>query len=443
MGGATDGNTNRTERSEHVDGGVVVERTVEYVERGAIVTLTAGSRAPERTGFALVEEFPPELPVSDAGFQAGTEPAGGYVSGSGARIEETVAPDEELTVVYALQFYEPAADADLGEPELTTGRDRSTVGQTSSVRARGGSGSTAAASPDVGTDGWRWLPAARADGGREAVGSGGPGDTTASGNDVSGSVDGQRATADGSGRVEVVDAATDGDGAVPTVDRVDATEAADRVEEAVETAERIGPTADAVVAPDDGAADGESGERDGSEESVVAELVAELRDGAVSDRERAALRRELGAGHAGPEDVRIEHLESRMSEFAAYAEALREVIDEHGTAEAFVGRFEDRIDGLRTDLDAVESELSATRETVAGVESGLERLENELGALEERTGADLEALREEVDERHGRNAEAVETVEDRVRTIEDRVETVEAFRERFAAVFEDFEDGPA
>ena len=103
MGGSSDGHTTRTERSEHVDGGVVVERTVEYVERGAIVTLTVGSRVPARTGFALVEEFPSALPVSDAGFQAGTEPAGGYVSGSGARVEETVAPGEERTVVYALQ----------------------------------------------------------------------------------------------------------------------------------------------------------------------------------------------------------------------------------------------------------------------------------------------------------------------------------------------------
>jgi hypothetical protein len=83
--------------------------------------------------------------------------------------------------------------------------------------------------------------------------------------------------------------------------------------------------ADAVVAPDGDAPDGESGERDErdrSEESVVAELVAELRNESVSDRARAALRRELGVGHADPEDVRIEHLESRMSEFAAYAEAL-------------------------------------------------------------------------------------------------------------------------
>jgi archaellum component FlaC len=435
MGGTTGGHTSRTERSEHIDGGVVVERTVEYVERGAIVTLTAGSRSTERTGFSLVEEFPSELPVSDAGFQAGTEPVGGYVSGSGARIEETVAPDEERRVVYALQFYESAPDVDLGEPDLTAGGARSTVGETSSVRARGGSGSTAATSPDADVGGGRRLPTARADGGREAV----------PGNDAPEAGGEPRAAADGSGATEVVDAdgAPDGDGAVPTVDRVDASEAADRVEEAVETVERIGPTADAVVTPDDGVTDGEQDERDEPGEGVVAELVAELRDGAVSDRERAALRRELGVGHAGPEDVRIEHLESRMSEFAAYAEALREVIDEHGTAEAFVGRFEDRIDGLRADLEAVESELSATRETVAGVESHVERLEDELEAVEERTGADLEALRAEVDERHGRNAEAVETVEDRVRTIEDRVETVEAFRERFAAVFEDSDDGPA
>ena len=414
----------RTERGTFADGDVAVERTVEYVERGVVVTLTAESDGSEPTAFALVETFPSGLPVSDAGFRPGTEPAGGRVDAEGARVEATVAPAEERTVVYALQFFEPAPEADLGEPELVVEDAHPAVGETESVRARGGTAAPRGAAAG--------LPAGPDD--REPVTTDGGGTATTD--------------------VEEPECPGGSEGA--TTDR-GAVENAEQVEEAVETAERVraaaGPAegaSDAGAAPatagseradpddGDGNVDGGVDRTDGG---VVPALLAELRDGSVSDRERAALRRELGAGHAGAEDVRIEHLESRMSEFAAYADALRSVIDEHGTAEAFVGRFEDRIDGLRTDLDAVESELSATREAVEGVEDRLETLSADLDALDERVGADvaalgaeLEALDEEVEERHGRNAEAVDR-------LGRRVDEVETFREELAAVFEDLDGG--
>lgn len=402
------GSAVRSETRVFTDGDVVLERTVEFVERGVVISLTVESTGSEPTGFELVEEFPPELPVADAGFQPGTEPAGGRVDAGGARIEDTVGPDEELTVVYALQLFEPAPAPDLGDPELAVEGDRPAVGETGSVRARGGSATCSARSVVTADDGPRvpTLPAAEspADSGdrRTATDGGGP----------TGVVD-----ADGT-----LDGASDDGARAASADRADAVETADRVDEAVETAEWVRATTGTPGAStDDGWADGASADaatghegRGGADGGVVSELVAELRDGSVSDRERAALRRELGVGRADSDDVRIEHLESRMGEFAAYAEALRAVIDEHGTAEAFVGRFEDRIDGLRADLDAVESELSATREAVA----------------------DVEDLRESVDERHGRNAEAIER-------LERRVEAVTSFREELVSVFDDLDGGTA
>ena len=165
-----------------------------------------------------------------------------------------------------------------------------------------------------------------------------------------------------------------------------------------------GPSASVADVPwlvdaDVGIGDGEGDV--GSSGGVVAALAAELRTGSASDDDLAALRQALGVRTAS-DDVRIEHLQARVGEFAAYAEELRTVIDEHGTADAFVDRLGDRIDGLRADLDAVEAELSA--------------------------------LREEVDAGRGRNAEAIER-------LERRVEAVESVPEEFAAVFEDLDAG--
>jgi hypothetical protein len=470
----------RTERGTFADGDVTVERTVEYVERGVVVTLTAESDGSEPTAFALVETFPSGLPVSDAGFRPGTEPAGGRVDAEGARVEATVAPAEERTVVYALQFFEPAPEADLGEPELVVEDAHPAVGEAESVRARGGTAAAPATASGTarpeGDAGERPAIAAGRDGpeadplGVETGRDPSPGDRSPAGPPGDGAPRGAAAglppgsddrepvTTDGGGTAttDVEEPECPGGSEGATTDR-GAVENAEQVEEAVETAERVraaaGPAegaSDAGAAPatagseravpDDGDWDVDGGV-DRADGGVVPALLAELRDGSVSDRERAALRRELGAGHAGAGDVRIEHLESRMSEFAAYADALRSVIDEHGTAEAFVGRFEDRIDGLRADLDAVESELSATRETVEGVEDRLETLSADLDALDERVGADveslgaeLEALGEEVEERHGRNAEAVDR-------LGRRVDEVETFREELAAVFEDLDGG--
>lgn len=131
------------------------------------------------------------------------------------------------------------------------------------------------------------------------------------------------------------------------------------------------------------------------DEGAVAALVAELRAGSASEDDLAALRRTLGAPTAG-DDVRIEHLQARVGELAAYAEEFRAVIDEHGDPGTFVDRLEHRIDGLRADLDAVEAELS-----------------------------DIRAERE-------RNAEAIER-------LDRRLEAVETLPEEFATVFEDLE----
>jgi hypothetical protein len=465
--------TTRTETCEMTDEGVLVERTVEYLERGVTVTLRAESRDGDPASFRLVEEFPEELPVSDAGFQPGTEPAGGRIDADGVLIEGTVEPDEECTVVYALQLFEPAPEATLGRPELTVPEARAAVRGTTDVLARGGgSSATAASVPAPGTAGESMETVVEPLVGGGSADGGGPGSFGGAGSGAgdenrdgaversgdppvirgprvpgivasgSGSAPADRspgATEDG-GVVELTDADVADAGDAPE-GAPDGTPTGDEEGEPVDEATSTVVAVESVEEPtgegtDDETTDG-VGESGGSGEaaSVTAGLLAELRDGAVSDEELAGLRRELGVGHATGDDVRIAHLESRMSEFAAYADALRTVIDEHGTAEEFVARFADGIDGLRDDLDAVESELSATRETLAGVEDDLETLTGDLESLAERTDAEFETVREEVASRHGETTEALDR-------LEGRLDAVESLREGLASVFDDLGEDP-
>lgn len=461
--------TTRTETCELTDEDVLVERTVEYFERGVTVTLTAESREDEPASFRLVEEFPDELPVSDAGFQPGTEPAGGRIDADGVLVEGTVESDRECTVVYALQLFEPAPEAALERPELTVHEGRSAAEGTPSVLARGGaSGATAASVPASGTTDEPEEAVVRPLVGGGTADSGGPGpfdgagtwmrdgaderpdDSSIAGeprvpsvvaSDVEPATAGESGTADDGGEVELTDAdvadaetapEVGPDGATPE-DRDHEDEPADGTADAVVAVESA---EESVQGADDESTDGVGTAQDtGEPASVTAGLLAELRDGAVSDEELAGLRRELGVGHATGDDVRIAHLESRMSEFAAYADALRTVIDEHGTAEEFVARFADGIDALRADLDAVESELSATRETLDGVEDDLETLTEDLEALADRTDAEVDAVRDEVESRHEETTEALDR-------LEGRLDEVESLREGLASVFDDLGDDP-
>jgi archaellum component FlaC len=381
-----DEDTTRTETCEIADGDVVVERTVAYGEQGAIVTLDAESGGPERTRFTLVDEFPDGLPVSDVGFRPGYEPPAGDADADGVAVEGVLGPGEGLTAVYALEFSDPVAEADLGEPELLAGEGG--VGTDPGRLPRGGAATSpqptapseaGATVPESGTG--AALPSAEGD----AAGPDGRTDPTEADETDRGSIgatlglfDGDRGPSRG-GRM------TDGgpDAARPAVGS-GVEPGRDPAANRATGGSQKWPDASSGTGESDadgpGVADAETRDA-GPDEGTVAALVAELRAGSTSEEDLAALRRMLGAPTAS-DDVRIEHLQARVGEFAAYAEEFRAVIDEHGDAGTFVEGLEDRIDGLRADLDAVETELSALREERERNAEAIERLDRRLEAVE-------------------------------------------------------------
>lgn len=382
---------------------VVVERTVAQLDRGVIVTVEAESTGTGPTAFTLTDEFPEGLPVSDAGFQPGTEPPGGGVDSDRATVEAVVTPEQGYTGIYALQFYETVPEVDLGEPELVEADPRTEEPSGDpSVVARDGSTAVTSRAP--------------------AEGETTPGPDPAE----------AEAKPTMSEREPESEAEPHGDDPEPrseTSGREPAPESPESEPESdpeppADGGKRIGATLGlfsgdrggrrggghrsrrtaGAASSDGGAVDGvqrtaRSGGRDGADtttsnwsatgtidsagggtgtdatEGVAAALVEELREGSVNDDEIDALRRELGTEPTASDDVRIEHLQARVGEFEAYAEDLRAVIDEHGSAETFVDGFDGRLDGLREDLEAVETELSATREAVEAFEERLEAVE--------------------------------------------------------------------
>ncbi|MDX1745202.1 MAG: hypothetical protein R3324_04630, partial [Halobacteriales archaeon] len=508
--------TTRTETDEIAGEDVVIERTVEYKERGAIVTLNIRSRGTAPTTFTLVDEFSDEIPVADAAFHPGSAPDGSRIGPSGISFEEVIEPDEVRTVVYALKFFEPAPDAELGALEILEdepSREESPVG--SRVVARGGTMTTASSTPpsddeepsssdsDVESAVSSAEASASSPSPEESVASSSAEESSAVSSDegsaASSSAEGSASSpsAEGSAssssdaesapsHADVASAPSQSDvesGPSPSDEGSSSSWSADDGETigatlglfsgdrqsrrnwvsdggirrpsraasspiATTDSEIVtvdaGPTTDGLNGRGDsqssetgsnerGASNGsvpDAPEPVGAGSGVVSALVTELQDGSVDEGKLVALRQELGLIRSTGDEVRIDHLESRMSEFAAYTDALRAVIDEHGTAEQFVSQMEDRIEALRADLTAVESELSATRETVARVDDCVGTLAADFDSLEERTEAELEAIREGLDARDEETEETAE-IEAAIERLEHRIENVESLREDF------------
>lgn len=134
-------------------------------------------------------------------------------------------------------------------------------------------------------------------------------------------------------------------------------------------------------------------------ETVVDALVDAFETGAVGEQQAERLREHVAPGQARSEEVHFRHLEARLEEFAAYADGLADLIDEHGTATEIV--------------EDMRADIAATREAVTAVE---DRLDADAGE-------------------HDSLGDRLDTVDDRLATIGDRLDTVE---DRFDDVDEQF-----
>lgn len=177
-------------------------------------------------------------------------------------------------------------------------------------------------------------------------------------------------------------------------------------EESPESDERSRPVGDA-----DGGADSTAPPSGG----IARVLLKELREGYVDSETKAALRAELEPGRS--RDVKIRHLQQQVGDFAAYAEAMEEFIDEHGPFDDAFGELRSEFRDLDERTDSVETsigELSTKVDRIDGLES------------------DLEALGDD----HADVAARIETIERELERVDERLADLETFQDRLSRVFQ-------
>lgn len=123
-------------------------------------------------------------------------------------------------------------------------------------------------------------------------------------------------------------------------------------------------------------------------------------------------------------EARIDWLSARVGEFAAYTDALEELIDQHGTAPEFIDRIEGEVAGLDERLDDVDDRLGSLRDRADDIESGVrEDVDRIEGTLEDQA-AEREALEGRIDgleSELGEVREAVRSVEGDVSGVSEEV----------------------
>lgn len=186
--------------------------------------------------------------------------------------------------------------------------------------------------------------------------------------------------------------------------------------------------------------------------------------GDLSDEERETLREELLPEERRSDAVRLRELRGRLEEFAAYADALEELIDEHGTAEELIGQFREDVDALRADLDDVDRRVAAGAGEADSLAARLDGVDGRFESVDERFEAvetrldDLAALEPRVDDQaatvaalsesvadaagpHDSAAERLDAVESRVDTAGDRMDAVDRRLDGTDRVLERLDDG--
>ncbi|WP_435095123.1 hypothetical protein [Halarchaeum sp. P4] len=258
-------------------------------------------------------------------------------------------------------------------------------------------------------------------------------------------------------------------------DESNETEAAPDTEPA--ESEAADPDTDTAAA-DVSDADAEAAETEsvdaGTEEdsdSVVARLVAELEAGDISESDREALRAAIledNADEAADADdeadaesgtaslgVRLDHLQSRVEQFGAYANALEDVIDDYGAADGFVRETEDSLEELEAHVGSLRSQIAsleerddlASTDELESVEESLadlhadvvddresrEEFEAQFDRRVSRVEDDLGALASDVREGQDDIRADVRALRADVRELRTEVEDVAAMRENLAA----------
>jgi predicted nucleic acid-binding Zn-ribbon protein len=415
------------------DEGVRVERTLVVRDEGVVGTVRLDAQRPEPVVVTVVDPFPADIAVEEAGFRRDAAPDDGSVDGERARIR-TLVEDESVEVSYGVALSEPTDGEAFSGPRVEAVEPVSVTGPevTGSDTADGDSGLLSRVQ--------RRLTGSNEDDGP-----------------ASARTDGVTPDASTENVVDVVaeemaeDATVEEAEAGPAAERMDraptAPEAsADTATEGAETEPTVGQTgADAAPGRDgewDEMADGdwEPAER-GQAPSTTADAADGEGDSAPMEHEQA----ETTDGSDGTEpttaastprtgviederrsvELRVDRLSARIEEFAAYADGLADIIDEHGSATEFVDRFDEEVDDLERRLSSLDETVDALDEETSAeiddVQASVRSVKRRIGDARERIRDDLETVETDLGSVEG----DVEVVAERVDRVEGQFDTLD------------------
>ncbi|WP_254530307.1 AAA family ATPase [Natrinema gelatinilyticum] len=163
--------------------------------------------------------------------------------------------------------------------------------------------------------------------------------------------------------------------------------------------------------------------------SIAARLATEIREESVDEEDldviQTALDTELDPEPSGGHIAKIDHLQSRIEEVAAYTDALETFLEENGTGAQLIDELQTEFDSLEADFSSMDDRLEEMNTRVDDVEADIVDLSDWNTDLEADLGAvtdDVDAVEGTVDEL----ADNIEAVDDEVKSVAADLESVES-----------------
>lgn len=397
---------------------VTAERTVERTNDDVIVTLEVVATDDMPVSVEIIEEFPEEWSVQEVGVHPDFEPAEVVVRSNRFEFSDIVDPDSPLEVVYG---------AKIGAPESTVPPNPIVIQRERRLESLQSSTDEVLGAEDDGE------AVSVADGDYDAE----PADR----DDPFAYVEGDSTEPDPLGEMN--------DPPVPFTRSPSAGEV------------------DSLPSIDSSPADSPEPDRPAWQQGdggLVEALAEELDSDATSDDAIARIQEALRPAESKRAAVRVDHLQSRVEEFAAYADALGTFLDEHGSLDGILDDQNARLDdlegdlgSLRTELESVQTDLESAADERASTGERVEAAIDRVATVEESVDGlqtvpeDLERLRrdheEAIDELDGTLeaheasvSEDIERLQSDMGALEDRVEEWDATRRRLADLLADGSD---
>ena len=377
------------------------------------VTFDIRSERTDEATVRLVDSVPEDVPPEDLGFHPEYGSEHWAIEDDAAVFERRLAPDEQFQTVYGIRTTDHDVEQFMTEPALDV-EDL-------------GSGDTGETETE--------------DAVQSATSQSEPVEDGADATDVPGR-DSSQAARDVISGENTVSGLDDEDERVEDVD-VSAAGTADS-ESAVETGETSEATAetDTGARADSGGSGGDSVTEAAATGTTVgaggvgAALASELRAGDLSDADRDLLTTEFTDEDAGS-DVRISHLQSRISDLEAYTDALEEFIDENGPARKLIEDLTGQLESIEDELDALDERTSENAAAIDGLDDRTTENEGTIERLDEHTTENERAI-DDLDERVSENTTTVEAVDKGVADVRadltETQESVEGLRDDVAAI---------